>query len=142
MNLRASVCLFLATSPLTLLAAEQPAASLQIASDLKPSVGKDLFTGLPIFDIGKLDQQPAVKSRVAPQYPVTMRQAQIEGEVVVDFIVTNDGKVAKATAVKSSRREFEAAAVFAVSKWKFAPGIKGGKPVNTHMQVPIAFSLE
>jgi protein TonB len=70
-----------------------------------------------------------------------MRQAGIEGEVTVDFIVTTEGNVAKAFAVRSSRHEFEAAAVAAVSKWKFAPGTKAGRPVNTHMQVPIAFAL-
>jgi protein TonB len=143
MNLRVSAFLFLAASPLTLLAAEQQTASLQIPSEnLKPTVDKEIFSGLPVFDFIKLDQPPVVKSRVAPLYPIVMRQAQVEGEVMVDFIVTNEGKVVKATAVKSTRREFESAAIFAVSKWKFSPGIKGGKPVNTHMQVPIAFSLE
>jgi periplasmic protein TonB len=43
--------------------------------------------------------------------------------------------------VKSSQREFEAAAVQAVSQWKFTPGRKRGSNVNTHMQVPIVFSL-
>ena len=40
-----------------------------------------------------------------------------------------------------SQREFESAAVQAVSKWKFKPGRKGGRAVNTHMQVPIVFTL-
>jgi protein TonB len=96
---------------------------------------------LPAFEIIKLDQVPVAKSRVAAQYPIGMHRAQIEGEVVVDFIVTSEGNVVKAFAAKSSRREFELAAINAVSKWKFAPGLKGGRPVNTHMQVPIVFSL-
>lgn len=37
--------------------------------------------------------------------------------------------------------QFEAAAVEAVSQWKFAAGQKGGRKVNTHMQVPIVFTL-
>ena len=37
--------------------------------------------------------------------------------------------------------QFEAAAVQAVSKWKFKPGRKGGRDVPTHMQVPIVFTL-
>jgi protein TonB len=70
-----------------------------------------------------------------------MRRAGIAGEVLVDFIVDSNGDVRNAYAVRSSQREFEAAAVQAVSKWKFRPGKKGGRNVNTHMQVPIVFTL-
>ena len=38
-------------------------------------------------------------------------------------------------------RAFEAAAVQAVTKWKFKAGKKGGRNVPTHMQVPIVFTL-
>ena len=46
-----------------------------------------------------------------------------------------------AYAARSTQREFESAAVQAVSKWKFRPGKKSGRAVNTHMQVPIVFTL-
>ena len=49
--------------------------------------------------------------------------------------------VANAEAVRSSRAEFEASAMAAVSKWKFRPGRKSGRAVTTHLQVPIVFSL-
>ena len=32
-------------------------------------------------------------------------------------------------------------AIQAVGKWTFRPGRKGGRAVNTRMQVPIVFSL-
>ena len=35
----------------------------------------------------------------------------------------------------------QASAVAAVEKWKFNPGRKSGRDVNTHMQVPIVFSI-
>jgi protein TonB len=70
-----------------------------------------------------------------------MRRAGISGEVVVDFIVDTNGEVRNAYAAHSSQREFEAAAVQAVSKWKFRPGRKNGHAVFTHMQVPIVFTL-
>ena len=43
---------------------------------------------------------------------------------------------------KAMAEEFGAAAVAAVSQWKFEPGMKGGRKVNTLQQVPIVFSLE
>jgi protein TonB len=99
------------------------------------------FRNVEVFDISKLDQQPVPRLQGKPQYPFEMKRAGIAGEVVVDFIVDSNGDVQNAYALRSSQREFEAPAVQAVSKWKFKPGKKGGRNVNTHMQVPIVFSL-
>lgn len=99
------------------------------------------FRGMKVFDLSSLDQRPIARFQPPPQYPFEMRRAGVTGEVVVDFIVDANGDVQNAYAVKSSQREFEQPAVQAVSKWKFKPGRKGGRNVNTHMQVPIVFNL-
>jgi protein TonB len=100
-----------------------------------------LGKGIEVFDISKLDQIPQAKFRAKPVYPFDMRRAGISGEVVVEFICDTNGDVLNAFAVRSTQREFEAAAVQAVSKWKFRPGKKGGRTVNTRMQQPISFTL-
>jgi len=100
-----------------------------------------LGKGIEVFDISKLDQIPQAKFRAKPIYPFDMRRAGISGEVVVEFICDTNGDVLNAFAVRSTQREFEAAAVQAVSKWKFRPGRKGGRAVNTRMQQPISFTL-
>ena len=94
-----------------------------------------------IFDLNKLDQIPSPTYQAKPVYPFEMRRAGITGQVVVGFIVDSNGIVQNAYAVSSTQREFEAAAIQAVSKWKFKPGRKGGRSVNTRMQVPIVFSI-
>ncbi|MBI4623852.1 MAG: TonB family protein [Verrucomicrobia bacterium] len=66
---------------------------------------------------------------------------ETKAAAVEDFVVAARGEVQNTSAAKSSQREFEAAAVEAVSKWKFDSGLKGGRAVNTHMQVPIVFTL-
>lgn len=116
--------------------------------NIKPTSGivnipadRNQFRGIEVFDLSKLDQQPVARFQARPQYPFEMRRAGIAGEVVVDFIVDNNGDVQNAFSMRSSQREFENAAVQAVSKWKFKPGRKGGRNVNTHMQVPIVFTL-
>lgn len=117
---------------------------------MKPAVGvivipgnRDFsnFNGMRVFDPSMLDQQPVPQFQARPQYPFEMRRAGIAGEVTVDFIVDPEGNVQNAYALKSSQHEFEAAAVQAVSKWKFKAGRKGGRSVPTHMQVPIVFTL-
>ena len=61
-----------------------------------------------------------------------------------DVVTTGDGSTREldAAAKEQLQREFEAAAVVAVSKWKFKPGTKGGRDVPTHLQVPIVFTVD
>lgn len=94
-----------------------------------------------LFDISQLDQIPVARVQPPPIYPYEMRRAGITGEVNVGFIVDSDGNVRDAYPISSSHREFEVPAVQAVSKWKFRPGRRGGKAVNTRMSVPIVFSF-
>lgn len=103
--------------------------------------GRGLGKDIQVFDISKLDQVPVAKFQARPQYPFEMRRSGVAGEVVVDFIVDTNGDVRNAYSARSTQREFESAAVQAVNKWKFRPGKKGGRAVNTHMQVPIVFTL-
>jgi protein TonB len=113
-------------------------ASMNIVPEIRDP---NMFKGMKVFDISMLDQTPVPRFQARPQYPFEMRRAGIAGEVVVDFIVDTAGDVQNAYAIRSSQREFEAAAVQAVTKWKFKPGRKGGRDVPTHMQVPIVFTL-
>ncbi len=89
----------------------------------------------------KPDVGPLPRFQARPAYPFEMRRAGIAGEVVVGFIITTDGDVEGAHAVRSSRKEFEKSAVECVQKWKFKPATKNGKPVAVEMMVPIVFSL-
>ncbi len=95
-----------------------------------------------VYDAAKLDHAPVVRSRVRPQYPADMRAAGAEGVVTVEFVVDRGGNVVNAVAAGSTRREFEAAAVDAVTQWEFSPGRLGDRKVNTRMREVIAFSME
>lgn len=94
-----------------------------------------------IFDLKNLDQIPAAKFQAKPAYPFDMRRQGINGDVTIQFIVDSNGDVRDPIVIKSSHREFEAPAIQAISKWKFRPGRKGGRAVNTRMQIPLVFSL-
>jgi len=94
-----------------------------------------------IFDLSQLDQQPSPTFQAKPIYPFEMRRAGITRTVTVGFLVDSTGTVQNAYAVSSTQREFEAAAISAVSKWKFKPGRRGGRSVTVRMQVPIVFSI-
>lgn len=108
----------------------------------KTSTSRAIGQGMKdLFDISNLDQQPTPRFQAKPVYPFEMRRAGITGQVIVGFIVDSSGNVREAYSIRSTHREFEQAAVQAVSKWRFRPGQKGGRAVNTKMQVPIVFNI-
>ena len=94
-----------------------------------------------VVDYRKLDRAPRVLTQARPEYPAELRTLGTEGKVLVDYVVDSTGTVRNAYAVNSTLREFELAAIAAVSQWTFEPGQKGGRAVNTHMQITIVFSV-
>jgi len=101
------------------------------------NVGQDIED--MIFDIKELDERPRPTVQTAPQYPLDLRQAGISGEVVIQFIVDSKGNVRNIKIVKSTNTGFNENVLRAVRNWKFEPGKKNGKKVNTRVQQPIPF---
>ena len=89
-----------------------------------------------------LDDSPRARSQVSPTYPAAERSAGITGEVVVEFVVDETGRVQQPRIVRSSRTGFELATLRAVEKWRFEPGKKDGRTVKFRMIVPIQFNLD
>jgi protein TonB len=94
-----------------------------------------------IFKLSDLDRQPTAVFQAAPAYPFEMKRTGIEGSVNVEFIVDSTGAVVHARALSSTDPRFEEAAVMGVLKWKFRPGMKAGRKVNSRMMVPIKFTI-
>ncbi|MBA3849104.1 MAG: hypothetical protein C0502_03810 [Opitutus sp.] len=97
--------------------------------------------GAPVFMLDQLDRIPRARLQPSPDYPLALRQAGMEGQVLVEFSVDIAGRVVTAKAVQATHREFEVAAVRAVLKWRFEPGRREGRPVPFRMVAPIRFSL-
>ena len=99
-------------------------------------------TSTVIVDLSELDQQPVAKFQVSPQYPYSLKQQGMTGDVLVSFVVDARGDVRNVVAVRSSDSGFEANACKAVGLWKFKPGRKGGRAVAVRMEVPVEFKLD
>jgi len=93
------------------------------------------------FELKMLDDPPRATYQAKPVYPFELRSRGITGQVMVGFIVGVTGDVHDAYAISSTDHGFESSAVQAVMHWKFKPGKKAGRPVNTRMQVSIVFSI-
>jgi len=79
--------------------------------------------------------------RAQPKYPAEMKVLGIPGEVQVEFVVIADGSVRDVKTSKATNEAFAAAAKAAIEQWKFKPGRKGGRDVNTRMVIPFVFTL-
>ncbi|MFM1850665.1 MAG: hypothetical protein RIS54_349 [Verrucomicrobiota bacterium] len=101
-----------------------------------------LLTGLGIAELPAKDRPPVPKFRAPPEYPMIARFLNMEGEVLVEFVVDTTGKAILARAIRSTHAVFSDPAVASVSKWIFEPSRRLGQPVQTRMQVPIIFRLE
>lgn len=76
------------------------------------------------------------------KYPAIARQAGMEGMVVVQFVVTSDGLPMDPVVSRSAGEVLDKAAVEAVMKLRFEPGMQRGKPVSVRFAIPVRFRLE
>lgn len=94
-----------------------------------------------IFNLAELDRIPEPIMQPPPQYPYALKREAESAVVRVEFIVDTTGAVVHPVVVESTHPGFNDAAVLGVAKWRFRPGIRGGRRVNTRMLVPIVFKL-
>jgi TonB family protein len=76
-----------------------------------------------------------------PRYPPSMCNQKLEGRAVILFIVDTTGRVIEARIEEASHPDFGKAAVDAILKWRFEPGLKDGQRVKFKMRIPIPFRL-
>jgi len=77
-----------------------------------------------------------------PRYPPQAVRQRQEGEVVLRVLVGVDGDPIQIEIEKSSRsRLLDRAAQDAVRMWKFNPGMRDGKAIQSWVLVPISFKL-
>ena len=76
-------------------------------------------------------------------YPPEALNAQVEGRVFVQFIVTTTGAISQVKVVRSLVAACDVAALQAVRQLpRFTPGRQKGRPVCVQFTVPITFRLE
>lgn len=95
------------------------------------------------ISLNQVDKPPVPIKKVEPEYPLVARQKGVEGRVVVKFLVTTEGTVARISVIEADPQEiFEQNTLDAVEKWQFQPGRYHGKSVSTWVVLPIQFKLK
>jgi protein TonB len=75
-------------------------------------------------------------------YPEIAKKAGVEGRVIVQFVVNEQGNVTDPVVVRGIGAGCDEEAIRAVQTAKFTPGKQRGKPVRVKMSLPITFKLK
>lgn len=75
-------------------------------------------------------------------YPELARRAGVEGRVVVQFIVDENGNVINPQVIRGVGAGLDEAAVRAIQSVQFEPGRQRGRPVPVQYAIPVNFRLD
>jgi len=77
------------------------------------------------------------------RYPESAQQNDIQGRVIVKFVVEKDGSIGKAEILKGVDRDLDREALRVVKKMpKWQPGKNNGVAVRSYFNLPVVFKLQ
>ena len=77
------------------------------------------------------------------RYPAVCVEQQLQGRVIVQFVVNPDSTISDAQVIKPVNPHFDKEALRVVNAMpKWVPGKLRGKPVRVRFTVPVTFRLE
>lgn len=94
-----------------------------------------------------VEKMPEIRGGLAAlmkhiKYPEIARKAGLEGRVFLQFVIDERGRVNNPIVVRGIGGGCDEAAIEAVKKITFTPGLQRGKPVKVKYSLPIVFRLE
>lgn len=97
--------------------------------------------GDPPVRIGGQIKEPRKLKHVAPVYPAEAQSANVQGIVILEIHIDQDGQVTDARIVRPVAL-LDQAALDAVLQWEFEPTLLNGQPVPVIMTVTVNFTLK
>jgi protein TonB len=87
------------------------------------------------------DRAPRPIKITGPRYPDEALAQEIEGTVVIEALIDEEGRVIPRR-VLHSIPGLDAAAMETVERWVFSPAMKEGRPIAIVVQAPVVFRLD
>ncbi len=89
------------------------------------------------------DEPPQLLTHPAPRYPAVLRQAGIEGRVVIEAVLDTEGRAEPGSlrVVSSAHPLFAAEAERVVLASQYRPARVAGRAVRVRVAVPVSFTM-
>lgn len=91
--------------------------------------------------VGGNIRTPTKVKDVKPVFPADAQAAGVQGVVILETIIDEQGNIANARVLRSIPM-LDSAALGAVSQWQFTPTLLNGTPVGVMMTVTVNFTLQ
>jgi len=85
---------------------------------------------------------PRVVEKAYPKYPEDAKKDKVEGVVIVQAVIGEDGTVSRVRALKRLHPSVDEAALEAIRQWRFEPALLDGEPVAVHYNLTVNFRLD
>lgn len=103
--------------------------------------GRGGGVGGGVYRIGGGVSAPQLVFKVEPEYSEEARKAKFSGTVVLFVVVDEKGNPRDLKVVRPLGLGLDEKAIEAVTKWRFKPGYKDGKPVAVAATIEVNFRL-
>jgi TonB family protein len=113
------------------------AESLGVNNTTEPYV---VVPRMPQFPGGEKEMMNFIKTNI--KYPEKARKDNVEGTVIVDFVINREGNITDTKILRSTDKSLTKEALKIIhSMPKWAPGIQEGESVSVSYALPISFNL-
>ena len=126
-----------------------PAPAVKVESNVKATSSAPAQANKPSNLPPAPEQQTAAQynskylRNPPPSYPDMSRRMKEEGTVLLQVVVTAEGRAGDVKLAKSSGSErLDQAAIKAVKRWRFVPAKRGDQAIQSTVNVPVQFSLK
>ena len=109
-----------------------------------PNFGNSGDDSAPVhFSVGGMTR-PEIIHQVQPRYPEVAQRAGIQGAVIVEAIIDEQGYVTNVRVLKGLSMGLKQAAVEAIQQWRFKPATQEstGKAVKVYYTLTVNFTIQ
>lgn len=117
-----------------------PSHPTHAKAQVETAAERSALGGTSVVRISAGTAKQYIVQRVEPDYPAEARAQGIQGPVVLDTLVGQDGTVQKFAAIRGDP-QLAAAAATAVRQWRFRPYVQDGRAKEFQTRITVDFKL-
>lgn len=111
------------------------------AAAKNPPAGDDQSSNERVIRVGSNVAEANLIKKVQPIYPVSAKQAHIQGEVHLEVKISKEGEPYDIRVISSPSDDLAQSSVEAVQQWRYHPTLLNGEPIAVSTEVVVTYTL-